>query len=103
MTAYEMRISYWSSDVCSSDLNSDTDNEIPEMLARLALTSKAAECVVQHVEKRCLTDILLHHAIETLAMKSDTEIEIVLARRAPRTTDFCAIGARATIGATAHS
>src|SRR3546814_1053248 len=36
--------------------NSDTDNEIPEMLARLALTSKAAECVVQHVEKRCLTD-----------------------------------------------
>src|SRR3546814_428887 len=103
MTAYEMRISYWSSDVCSSDLNSDTDNEIPEMLARLALTSKAAECVVQHVEKRCLTDILLHHAIETLAMESATEIEIVLARRAPGQTDFCDIGARATIGATAHS
>src|SRR3546814_5069825 len=63
--------------------NSDTDNEIPEMLARLALTSKAAECVVQHVEKRCLTDILLHHAIETLAMESATELAIVLARRAP--------------------
>src|SRR3546814_13117158 len=73
------------------------------MLARLALTSKAAECVVQHVEKRCLTDILLHHAIETLAMESATEIEIVLARRAPGQTDFCDIGARATIGATPHS
>src|SRR3546814_20917685 len=42
--------------------NSDTDNEIPEMIARLALTSKAAECVDQHVEKRCLTDILLRSA-----------------------------------------
>src|SRR3546814_13618831 len=80
--------------------NSDTDNEIPEMLARLALTRKAAECVVQHVEKRCLTDILLPHAIEKLAMEPAPDIEIVLTRHAPGQPEFCDIGAPATHGDT---
>src|SRR3546814_16485717 len=38
-TAYEMRISVWSSDVCSSDLIM-TDDEIKEFLARLGPTEK---------------------------------------------------------------
>src|SRR3546814_497165 len=47
-TAYEMRISDWSSDVCSSDLSADTDSEVAVQVdqAMLATTREPEPSVV---------------------------------------------------------
>src|SRR3546814_9581050 len=44
-TAYEMRIRYWSSDVCSSDLN-NPDEEVPQMTNKNIRASLLATVIV---------------------------------------------------------
>src|SRR3546814_1798538 len=51
-TAYEMRISDWSSDVCSSDL---TINEIVESGARLVISADRAPHMLDAVDPRILS------------------------------------------------
>src|SRR3546814_10565595 len=67
-TAYEMRISDWSSDVCSSDLMADPlafPASSPEMLAKFPPTLVLSSS----------RDVLLGNALDTYARLVDAKVE----------------------------
>src|SRR3546814_5442145 len=54
-TAYEMRISDWSSDVCSSDLLTETGR----LLARLPIDPRLARMILAAADQQCLDEMLI--------------------------------------------
>src|SRR3546814_7634410 len=81
-TAYEMRISDWSSDVCSSDLNQadpylDIQNRITGQIGALAeaLPHCALAQIVQGIDDiRCLARDNGFAAVETLASRLESAV-----------------------------
>src|SRR3546814_13661851 len=72
-TAYEMRISDWSSDVCSSDLHLRPD-PADQRLRRLATRD------IHLVEQLCLLGELIHHLADLGRHGIDRELEREAAR-----------------------
>src|SRR3546814_20450124 len=74
-TAYEMRISDWSSDVCSSDLIKVRrwDASLYDLLAAYGQVKLRSEPVVHMVSRRPVItlDAALHHLQRTLGVKLD--------------------------------
>src|SRR3546814_13377037 len=76
-TAYEMRISDWSSDVCSSDLIKVRrwDASLYDLLAAYGQVKLRSEPVVHMVSRRPVItlDAALHHLQRTLGVKLRSE------------------------------